>query len=56
MSIRFIERGFRFVSGGIDNYLMLVDLRNKGIIGKDVEKILDEYNIICNKNVIFFDI
>lgn len=38
LSERLIERGFRLVSGGTDNHLMLVDLRNKGITGKDAEK------------------
>jgi len=55
LSTRLIERGFRLVSGGTDNHLMLVDLRNKGITGKDAEKILDEHNITCNKNAIPFD-
>ncbi|WAM34792.1 serine hydroxymethyltransferase [Caldicellulosiruptor morganii] len=55
LSSRLIERGFRLVSGGTDNHLMLVDLRNKGITGKDAEKRLDSLNITCNKNAIPFD-
>ncbi|WAM32620.1 serine hydroxymethyltransferase [Caldicellulosiruptor naganoensis] len=55
LSSRLIERGFRLVSGGTDNHLMLVDLRNKGITGRDAEKRLDSLNITCNKNAIPFD-
>ncbi|WP_039764421.1 MULTISPECIES: serine hydroxymethyltransferase [unclassified Caldicellulosiruptor] len=55
LSSRLMERGFRLVSGGTDNHLMLVDLRNKGITGKDAEKRLDSLNITCNKNAIPFD-
>jgi glycine hydroxymethyltransferase len=46
------EEGFRIVSGGTDNHLMLVDLRNFGLTGKDYEKMLDEVHIIANKNTI----
>lgn len=49
------SRGFRLVSGGTDNHLMLVDLRNKGITGKAAEKLLDEIGITVNKNTIPFD-
>lgn len=49
------ERGFDIVSGGTDNHLMLVDLRNKGITGKEAEKILDKVGITVNKNAIPFD-
>jgi Glycine/serine hydroxymethyltransferase len=45
-------RGFNIVSGGTDNHLMLVDLQNMGITGKEAEKILDTANITCNKNTI----
>ncbi len=45
-----ISRGFELVSGGTDNHLMLVDLRNKGITGKHAEELLDEVNITVNKN------
>lgn len=47
--------GFRLVSGGTDNHLMLVDLREKKITGNVVEKILDRAGITVNKNVIPFD-
>ena len=49
------DRGFRIVSGGTDNHLMLVDLRNKDITGKEAEKMLDEIHITTNKNTIPFD-
>ncbi|MGN0297766.1 MAG: serine hydroxymethyltransferase [Lachnospiraceae bacterium] len=47
-----MDRGFDIVSGGTDNHLMLVSLLNKGITGKQAEKILDTANITCNKNTI----
>ena len=46
------DRGFNIVSGGTDNHLMLVDLQNKGVTGKEAEKLLDAANITCNKNTI----
>ena len=46
------SRGFNLVSGGTDNHLMLVNLLNKGITGKQAEHILDVANITCNKNTI----
>ncbi|MDR1943838.1 MAG: serine hydroxymethyltransferase [Synergistaceae bacterium] len=49
------ERGFRIVSGGTDNHLMLVDLRPKGLTGKAAEKLLGEAGITANKNAIPFD-
>ncbi len=49
------ERGFRLVSGGTDNHLMLVDLRDKGITGKEAEEVLDKAGITVNKNSIPFD-
>jgi len=49
------EKSFRLVSGGTDNHLMLVDLRNKNITGKDAEKLLDEAGVTVNKNTIPFD-
>jgi len=45
-----IKRGFNLVSGGTDNHLMLVDLQNMGVTGKDAEKLLEAANITCNKN------
>ncbi|MEA4922898.1 MAG: serine hydroxymethyltransferase [Eubacteriaceae bacterium] len=47
-----IERGFDIISGGTDNHLMLVDLRPKGITGKEAENLLWQANITCNKNAI----
>ncbi|MCR5292622.1 MAG: serine hydroxymethyltransferase [Eubacterium sp.] len=46
------ERGFKIVSGGTDNHLMLVDLQNLGLTGKEVEKLLDEVHITVNKNTV----
>ena len=46
------KKGFRLVSGGTDNHLMLVDLRNFDITGKELEKRLDEVYITVNKNAI----
>ena len=46
------KRGFKLVSGGTDNHLMLVDLTNMNITGKECEKLLDSANITCNKNTI----
>ncbi len=48
-------KGFNLVSGGTDNHLMLLDLRNKNITGKDAEKLLDDIGITTNKNTIPFD-
>lgn len=50
-----IKRGFRIISGGTDNHLMLVDLANKGITGKKAEEALDEAGITVNKNSIPYD-
>ncbi|WP_265443426.1 serine hydroxymethyltransferase [Acetivibrio straminisolvens] len=50
-----MEKGINLVSGGTDNHLMLVDLRNKGLTGKYVQHILDEVYITVNKNGIPFD-
>ncbi|MBQ5502034.1 MAG: serine hydroxymethyltransferase, partial [Selenomonas sp.] len=49
------EEGFRIVSGGTDNHLMLVDLTNKGITGKIAQTVLDEVNITANRNTIPFE-
>ena len=46
------KRGINIVSGGTDNHLMLVDLRSLGVTGKEMEHLLDEVNITCNKNAI----
>ncbi len=55
MSERFLELGVNLVSGGTDNHLMLLDLSDKDVTGKDLEKMLDEVNITLNKNAIPFD-
>lgn len=47
--------GFRIVSGGTDNHLMLVDLTSKGITGKEAQNVLDEVNITANRNTIPFE-
>jgi len=52
---KLIELGYNLVSGGTDNHLMLVDLRNKGITGKQAEKALEEAGITVNKNMVPFD-
>ncbi|HNW84283.1 MAG TPA: serine hydroxymethyltransferase [Candidatus Cryosericum sp.] len=49
------ERGYRIVSGGTDNHLMLVDLTSKGVTGKDVQTLLESVGITVNKNAIPFD-
>jgi len=49
------SRGLNLVSGGTDNHLMLVDLRNKNLTGRDVANRLDEAGITCNKNGVPFD-
>jgi len=49
------EEGFRIVSGGTDNHLMLVDLRNRGITGKDAQVALEEVGICTNMNLVPFD-
>jgi glycine hydroxymethyltransferase len=50
-----IKRGFEIISGGTDTHLMLVDLRNRGITGKEAEEALDRTGITVNKNSIPFD-
>ena len=55
MSEKFLDLGVKLVSGGTDNHLMLLDLSDKDITGKDLEKMLDEVNITVNKNAIPFD-
>ncbi|MBA7516624.1 Serine hydroxymethyltransferase [subsurface metagenome] len=52
---KLIELGYDLVSDGTDNHLMLVDLRNKGITGKQAEKALEEAGITVNKNMVPFD-
>lgn len=50
-----IGYGFKIISGGTDNHLMLIDLRNKNITGKAAQEILDEIGITVNKNAVPFD-
>ncbi|RME64610.1 MAG: serine hydroxymethyltransferase [Nitrospirae bacterium] len=50
-----LERGYRIISGGTDNHLMLVDLRSKNITGKEAEETLESAGITVNKNSIPFD-
>ncbi len=55
MADEFTKCGVRLVSGGTDNHLMLLDLRDKNMTGKELEKMLDEVNITANKNTIPFE-
>ena len=55
MSEKFLSLGVKLVSGGTDNHLMLLDLSDKEITGKELEAMLDEVNITVNKNAIPFD-
>lgn len=55
LSCELMKIGFELISGGTDNHLMLVDLQNKGVTGKDAEKMLDELKITVNKNAIPYD-
>ncbi len=50
-----MKEGFRIVSGGTDNHLMLVDLTDAGVTGKDAQEVLDRAGITVNKNGIPFD-
>jgi glycine hydroxymethyltransferase len=52
---RLMDHGFKLVSDGTDNHLMLVDLTNKGVTGKQAESALDKAGITCNKNMVPFD-
>ncbi len=55
MANRFLEKGYDLVSGGTDNHLMLIDLRNKNVTGKDAEAALQAAEITVNKNMVPFD-
>jgi len=52
---RMLEHGFHLVSGGTDNHLLLVNVTNKGLTGKDMEDLLDRVGITVNKNAVPFD-
>ena len=55
MARAFVDRGYDIVSGGTDNHMMLIDLRNKGITGKEAENALIQADITVNKNMVPFD-
>src|SRR6187397_452019 len=55
MSGLFVSKGYNIVSGGTDNHLMLIDLRNKNISGKKAEQVLGKADITLNKNMVPFD-
>ncbi|WP_036154850.1 serine hydroxymethyltransferase [Maribacter forsetii] len=55
MAKSFVERGYNIISDGTDNHMMLIDLRNKDISGKDAEKALVLADITANKNMVPFD-
>ena len=55
LAAQLLEEGLKLVSGGTDNHLMLVDLTETGVTGKEAEKMLDEVGITVNKNAIPFD-
>jgi glycine hydroxymethyltransferase len=52
LAAELLERGFRLISGGTDNHLILVDLTGKGVFGKKAAEALDRAGIVCNKNAI----
>ena len=55
MADEFIKRDYKIISGGTDNHMMLIDLRNKNITGKDAESVLGKAEITVNKNMVPFD-
>lgn len=55
MAKAFMSRGYGIISGGTDNHLMLIDLRNKNITGKVAENALEKADITVNKNMVPFD-
>ena len=55
MAQSFVNRGYDIISGGTDNHLMLIDLRNKGVTGKATEQALVRAHITANKNMVPFD-
>lgn len=55
MAKSFVDRGYQLISGGTDNHLMLIDLRNKNITGKKAQETLDLAHITLNKNAVPFD-
>ena len=55
MGKAFVKRDYHLISGGTDNHMMLIDLRNKNITGKDAEQALVKADITVNKNMVPFD-
>mgnify|MGYP003339864620 FL=1 len=55
MAKAFTDKGYQIISGGTDNHLMLIDLRNKNITGKKAQETLDKAHITLNKNAVPFD-
>jgi glycine hydroxymethyltransferase len=55
LALKLTGYGFKIISGGTDNHLMLIDLRNKNMTGKQAQEMLDEVGITCNKNAVPFD-
>lgn len=55
MADAFVKKGYDIISGGTDNHLMLIDLRSKGLTGKDAENALIKADITVNKNMVPFD-
>jgi glycine hydroxymethyltransferase len=52
MADEFRKRGYRLVTGGTDNHMVLIDLRSKGLTGRDAERMLESTGIIVNRNMI----
>jgi glycine hydroxymethyltransferase len=55
LAARMVSQGYKVISGGTDNHLILVDLRSKNLTGKEVQEALDEAGITVNKNAVPFD-
>jgi glycine hydroxymethyltransferase len=55
MADEFVARGYKIISGGTDNHCMLIDLRSKGVTGKDADAALGKAEITVNKNMVPFD-
>ena len=55
MAAAFVKKGYEVISGGTDNHMMLIDLRNKGVTGKQAEEALGVAEITVNKNMVPFD-
>ncbi|MDW8394600.1 MAG: serine hydroxymethyltransferase, partial [Chitinophagales bacterium] len=55
LGVALADRGYQLATGGTDNHLLLIDLRNKGLTGKEAETILGKVHITVNKNMVPFD-